>query len=66
MEDRKFLNVDVDQLYEEVCKEISGGISPQQRQYAETLQKIKPYCHKWYAGWENLDYVPFYVMNSRK
>jgi cytosine/adenosine deaminase-related metal-dependent hydrolase len=66
MEDRKFLNVDIDQLYEEVRKEVTKGISPQQRQYAETLQRIKPYCQEWYKGWENMDYRPFYVMNSRK
>ncbi|MBW2312341.1 MAG: hypothetical protein JRF35_14955 [Deltaproteobacteria bacterium] len=65
MEDRKFLNVDIDQLYEEVRKEAAKGISPQQREYAETLQRIKPYSQEWYKGWENMDYKPFYVMNSR-
>jgi len=66
MEDRRFLKVDVDRLYEEVRKEIAKGISPEQRKYAETLQRIKPYCHKWYEGWEKMDYEPFYLMNSRK
>ena len=66
MEDRQFLTVDVDQLYSEVRKQAAKGISPEQRQFAETLQKIKPYYHKWYEGWEKMDYEPFYVMNSRK
>jgi len=66
MEDRKFLSVDVGQLYKEVRKQADKGISPQQRHFAETLQKIKPYYHKWYEGWEKLDFKPFYVMNSRK
>lgn len=47
MEDRQFLTIDVDQLYSEVQKQAAKGISPEQRQFAETLQKIKPYYHKW-------------------
>ncbi|MBW2096763.1 MAG: amidohydrolase family protein, partial [Deltaproteobacteria bacterium] len=66
MEDRKFLTLDVDQLFEEVRKQAKKGISPEQRQFAETLQKIKPYYHKWYKGWEDLNFKPYYVMNSRK
>ncbi|MBW2056033.1 MAG: amidohydrolase family protein [Deltaproteobacteria bacterium] len=66
MEDRRLLTVDVDGLYEEVRKQASRGIGPDQRSFAETLQRIKPYYHKWYEGWEKLDFDPFYVMNSRK
>jgi len=65
MEDRRFLTVDVDRLYEEVRKQASKGISPEQKQFAEKLQKIKPCYHRWYAGWEAQDFRPFYVMNSR-
>ena len=65
MEGRKFLTVDVDQLYQEVREQASKGISVEQRRFAETLQKIKPYYHQWYKGWEKLDFCPFYVMNSR-
>lgn len=66
MEDREFLTIDLDTLYREVRKQASRGISTQQKQFAETLQLIKPYYHKWYSGWENQDFAPFYVMNSRK
>jgi hypothetical protein len=66
MENRKFLTMDVEQLYREVCKQAKKGIRPQQRRFAENLQKIKPYYHKWYQGWEQLDFKPYYVMNSRK
>jgi len=66
MEDGKFLTVDVGELYKEVREQAERGISPQQRQFAETFQKIKPYYHKWYQGWEKLNFKPFYVMNSRK
>lgn len=66
IEDRKFLTVDVDELYDEVRKQAAKGISPEQRRFAETLQKIKPYYHKWYEGWEKIDFEPFYMMNSRK
>jgi len=65
MEDRKFLTVDVDQLYREVRKQVERGVNPQQRCFAEALQKIKPYYRKWYKGWQKLDLEPFYVMNSR-
>lgn len=66
MEDRKFINVDVDKLYEEVRKQAEKGLGPQQRQFAKKLQQIKPYYHKWYEGWEKLDFEPFYIVNSRK
>lgn len=67
MEDRKFLNVDVAQLYDKVRTQAAKGISSQQRSFAEALQKIKPYYQKWYRGWvEELDLKPFYVLNSRK
>jgi len=66
MENRKFLTVDLDQLYKEIRRQVARGISPQQRQFAETLQRIKPYYHKWYEGWGKFDFSPFYVMNSRK
>ena len=66
MEDRKFLTLDVDQLYKEVREQAKKGISPEQRQFAENLQKVKPYYHKWYEGWEKHDFEPYYVMNSRK
>lgn len=66
MEDRKFLTLDLDQLYQEVRKRAEKGLSPQQQDFAETLQKIKPYYYKWYQGWEKLDFEPFYIMNSRK
>ena len=66
MEDRNFLTLDVDQLYEEVRKQAQKGISSKQKQFAENLQEIKSYYHKWYEGWEELDFKPYYVMNSRK
>ncbi|MBN2569532.1 MAG: amidohydrolase family protein [Deltaproteobacteria bacterium] len=65
MEDRKFLSVDVDALYKEVREQAKKGIGPEQKKFAETLQKIKPYYHKWYEGWTDMNFEPFYVMNSR-
>ena len=56
---------ELDQLYEEVRRQARKGISAQQRQLAQNLQKIRPYYHRWYQGWERLDFKPFYVMNSR-
>lgn len=64
MKERTFQTVDVESLYDELRKEASRGISPEQRAFAEKLQKIKPYCQKWYEGWEKIDYKPFHVMNS--
>ncbi|MBN1837688.1 MAG: amidohydrolase family protein [Spirochaetales bacterium] len=66
MEGRKFLTVDVEELYREVRKQASKGISPQQREFAENLQRIKPYYHRYYQDWPKLDFDCFYVMNSRR
>jgi len=60
MEDRKSLTVDVDQLYRGLRKQVERGVNPQQRCFAEALQKIKPYYRKWYKGWQKLDLGPFY------
>jgi len=65
MEDRRFLTVDVDALYDEVRRQAAKEISHQQRDFANNLQKIRPYVHTWYKDWEKLDYTPFYIMNSR-
>ncbi|MCF7927460.1 MAG: amidohydrolase family protein [Spirochaetales bacterium] len=65
MEDRRILTVDVQALYEEVRRQAERGISAEQRRFAEALQKIKPYYYQWYEGWDELDYDPFYIMNSR-
>jgi len=66
MEDRKFLTVDIDGLYREVRKQAQKGISEEQKEFAENLQKIKPYYHEYYEDWPKLDFRPFYVMNSRR
>jgi len=42
------------------------GISDEQRQFAESLQRIKPYYHRYYEDWPKLDFDCFYVMNSRR
>ncbi|MBD3306002.1 amidohydrolase family protein [candidate division KSB3 bacterium] len=66
MEDRQFSQVDVEALYDEVRNQAAKGISPEQQHVAEMLQKLRPYYHAWYQGWEKLEFEPFYVMNSRK
>jgi 5-methylthioadenosine/S-adenosylhomocysteine deaminase len=65
IEDHRFLTIDVEALHNEVRKQAAKGIGPEQRQYAETLQMVKPYYQKWYEDWVKLDYQPFYMMNSR-
>ena len=66
MEDRQFPDIDVEGLYKEVRKQAAKGISPEQKRFVDMLQKMKPYYHNWYKGWEQLDFEPFYVMNSRR
>jgi hypothetical protein len=65
MEDRQFPHVDVAGLYKEVRKQAAKGIGPEQQRFAGMLQKLKPYYHAWYQGWQKLDFEPFYIMNSR-
>ncbi len=65
MEDRRFTTIDVEALYREVAKQAAKGIGQEQRAFAEALQRLKPYYHQWYKGWEDMEYKPFYIMNSR-
>jgi cytosine/adenosine deaminase-related metal-dependent hydrolase len=66
MEERKFLTVDLDSLYKEVRQQAEKGISAEQKAFAENLAKIKPYYHAYYRDWPQLDFDPYYIMNSRK
>jgi hypothetical protein len=66
MEDRKFRTVDIDDLYKEVRKQAAKGISAEQIEFAENLQKIKPFYHEYYKDWPELDFKPYYIMNSRR
>jgi 5-methylthioadenosine/S-adenosylhomocysteine deaminase len=64
MEDRTFLTVDVPVLYREI-RAAARSIGDEQRRRAEMLQRLKPYCQRWYAGWLGGETRPFYVLNSR-
>jgi len=66
IENRKFLTVDVEQLYNQVRNQMARGLRPEQRAYAETLERIKPYCQEWYRDWVEMAFDPFYILNSRK
>lgn len=66
MEERKFLTIDIDLLYKEVCKQSKKGLSSRQKEFADQYQRIKPYYYKWYKDWlKEIDFEPFYIMNSR-
>jgi len=66
MEDRKFLTLDVEAIYKEVRKQVTQGMSPKQQSFVKYMMNIKPYYLKWYKSWTEMDYDPFYVINSRK
>lgn len=66
MKDRKFLHLDVKHFYGELGKQMSKGLSAEQKKYADTLQQIKPYCQQWYKDWlNNIEWEPFYRLNSQ-
>jgi len=65
IENRKFCNIDVNLIYNEVRKQAEKGISPEQKVFAENLQRIKPYCQSWYSRWFTSKLIPFYKMNSK-
>lgn len=67
MEDRKFKTIDIESLYKEVRKQASKGQSAEEKEFAQNLLKIKPYYHKWYEHYlDDIDFDPFYIMNSKK
>ncbi len=65
IENHKFCNIDLDLVYDEIRKQIKKGIHPEQKAFAENLQKIKPFCQSWYKRWSKSELIPFYKMNSR-
>jgi 5-methylthioadenosine/S-adenosylhomocysteine deaminase len=66
MEDHHFCTVDVGKVYEEVRSRAESALGDKQTTFVQMLQRVKPYVHEWYQGWEHLDFDPFYVLNSRR
>ncbi len=66
VEDRKFCNIDIDSIYEEVKTQVKKGNSLNQIEYAEHLQQIKSYCQNLHNKYFTGDLIPFYKMNSKK
>jgi len=66
MEDRALKTIDVAALYREVREFCAKGLSPEQRERADTLRRIKPFVQAWYRDWEKpVLGTPFYTINSR-
>ncbi|NLG85729.1 MAG: amidohydrolase family protein [Firmicutes bacterium] len=66
MDQRKILTVDTEALYKEVKEQANRGMTPDQIHYRDLLYRIKPYYQKWYNSWlKDLEFTPFYNMNSR-
>jgi 5-methylthioadenosine/S-adenosylhomocysteine deaminase len=65
MEDRKILTLDFPSLAREAREQGSRPLGAGQKSFADLLQRVKPYYHAWYRGWEDLGLEPFYPMNSR-
>jgi len=66
MENRRILSLDLRALSREARAQAARPLSAEQKAFADLLQKVKPYYQAWYRSWEDLEYTPFYVMNSRK
>jgi len=65
MEDFKILTLDLPAVAREARVQVSKAIGPEQKAYADLMQRVKPYYHDWYRGWENIGLDPFYPMNSK-
>jgi len=65
IEDHKFCNIDIDSIYDEVREQVKKGINPKQKEWAEILQKLKPYAQSFYRRWPIPELVPYYKMNSQ-
>lgn len=66
MEEGRFRTIDVEALYKEVRKQAQRQMSKEQADFVKKMMQVKPYCQRWYAGWDDLRYRPFYPMNSRE
>jgi len=59
IEDHKFCNIDIDSIYDEVREQVKKGINPKQKEWAEILQKLKPYAQSFYRRWPIPELVPY-------
>jgi 5-methylthioadenosine/S-adenosylhomocysteine deaminase len=65
IEDRKFLLLDIEEIYREARKAAAVGLTEEQRRFATQLSRLKPYMQSWYAEWLDFKTQPFYILNSR-
>lgn len=66
MQDRHITTLDEENLYREIRRNASKGISAGQQKYAQQLQYIKPYYQQWYNQWLKPEGISYYEMNSRR
>lgn len=65
IENRQFTHIDLDSIYKEVRNQVKKGINPKQKEFADILQKLKPYIPSFYRKWRIPKLNPFYQMNSK-
>jgi cytosine/adenosine deaminase-related metal-dependent hydrolase len=66
MQEKELKLLDVKALFAEVREFCSKGLPEEHRKRADMLARLKPYMHKWYAGWhDKMVNEPFYRPNSR-
>ena len=68
VEDRRFVDYDVDALYREVRAFCDKGVSPAAAKDADAMKRLMPHHQRWHnAMLKHLDVSePFYLMNGRR
>lgn len=61
----KCTTIDVPALYDEVRSFVSKRQPKARREYAENLQKLKPYMQKWCTPMQDWEREPYYLVNSK-
>lgn len=66
IENKIFCNFDLDSVYQEVRKKVKKGNTLEQIEFANNLQKLRPFCQAWYNKYfTSAGLYPFYKMNSK-
>ncbi|KKM10108.1 hypothetical protein SY88_15840 [Clostridiales bacterium PH28_bin88] len=65
MQERQIMTIDKDDLFAEIARSASKGLTPEQQRYASFLNELRPYYNEFYQGWHQQHYDPYYALNSR-
>lgn len=66
MKDRQIMTINKQELFTEIVRSASKGITSKQVGFGKLLNELKPFIFEFYKGWSGTNYDPYYIVNSKR